>query len=392
MNIVEPLRAILRWQALPEVWSLPLGPGRWSVLFGRGQRPLLVPAAARRVQKRALACFVPRGLKALHGAVLLRANAWLPPGALLPEFALAEGARGFLPPRLPFQPPAHTAVQIGTPGPYQKAAVLLMSESGAGIAIAKIAMVPGADHQVTREAGWLREFEGVPELEYQIPRLLGEGVTLTGRRYLVTSLAPGTRVTREFTRKHAAFLGALGRAGHDVMSFPASPCCDYLTRTLARIEIHLTRAERALLRAVLADCHAVLAGWTGPFVRAHGDFVPWNIRVDGERIFVFDWEYARAAANPLADAFNFFVLQRAVTGRGLGPRFMCATRRRVGHVARQLYPEWTWRPGVVSALGLAYLLEVLLHYSAANRALVRSHPVVAGYLRLMEARSSWMAL
>src|SRR5262245_41936400 len=169
MNIVEPLRAILRWQARPEMWALPLGPGRWHVLFGGEERPLLLPAGSYRLQRRGLTHFIPGGWRAWYGRIVLGANRAFPAARLIPEFHLADGARGFLQAGASLPAPAHLAVRIGTAGPYQKASVLLLDGDGMGLALVKMAMVPSADHQVTVEAGWLRELEAVTELEDQVP-------------------------------------------------------------------------------------------------------------------------------------------------------------------------------------------------------------------------------
>jgi hypothetical protein len=392
MNLEQPLRrALLGEQVKPGAWAIPLGAGRWHVLFAGERRPLLVPVAGWRFQDRSLSYFVPGGWKALYGRGLLLANSALPAAGLLPEFSLGEGVRGFLSDPAPLGQSAHTAIQIGAAGPHQKAAVVLLTERGEGHAIAKLAMVPGADRKITAEARWLVEFESVPELENQVPRLINEGAAPNGRRYLSMTLAPGTRSTKAFTAAHAAFLGALGRVSRDIMSFTASPCLEYLEQACGRLEPQLSRQERASLHSAVRDCRSRLAGWTGPFVTSHGDFAHWNICVQEDRIFVFDWEDAKAGANPLADAFNYFVMPRALRGGGTGPRFMAATMRRVEEIAQQLYPEWIWRARVVSALGLAYLLDAMFNCHARNRRLVRTHPVIGACLRAIEERSEWMA-
>ena len=391
MNIVEPLRALLAPESSPELWALPIGRGKWRVLFARGERPLLLPAVDYHVQQRCLAHFIPGGVKGACARALLAAHAAAPKLGLLPEFRIEGGPHGFLSGRLTLGRPVYSAVQIGTPGPFRKATVLLVSAEGESLVQAKIAMVPGADRQIRQEAGWLRELEIARELENQIPRLLAEDSAPSGRRYLVTTLASASASTREFTAAHLAFLAALGRVRRDVMSFSTSPCRQSLAAMLAGIEPHLVPAERSVLRAALSDCGLLLGDWMGPFVVGHGDFVPWNIRVHGDRIYVFDWEYARSGANPLADAFNFRVMQRAMGRRALDAAFLADTIRRVHRAADLIYPDFAWRRRAISGLGLAYLLEVLLHYTAASRALVRTHPVVAAYLRLMEERATWTA-
>ena len=371
-------------------WGLPLGAGRWHVLFGNSDQPLLVPADASGAHRH-LPVFVGGVWKGLRAQTMLGLNAAFPRAGLLPEFS-AEGGHGFFLSRSPFASSKQPVIQIGPPGPTQKATLLLVPEHGQAAAVAKIAMVPSADKRLTTEARWLRELESAPELDNQIPRLLADGVAPNGRRYVVTTLAPTTRRTKAFTPAHAAFLGALGRVGQEVMSFAASPCFEYLEDALDRLAPCLTRAERGELQAALHDCRCSLAGWTGPFVISHGDFIPGHVRLAEERIFVFDWEDTRARANPLSDALDYLLRHRAASRRGAGPLFLAATLRHTQHVAQQLYPEWTWRARVVSALCLAYLLEAVLRCCAMGRGLARNHPLIVGYFRLIEQRSVWMAV
>jgi hypothetical protein len=391
VNLEEPLLTISSALAEPPARSMPIGPGRWHVLFGGRQRPLLVPASRYHLQERCLQYFVGGGLKALYARTLLKLNALVPTAGLLPEFRLPPPPGSGLPCDLSLHEPSHAAIQIGTEGPYQKASMLLVSDGGDGLALAKVAMVPTADRMVGVEARWLKNLEQLGTLSGQVPRLLAEGRALNGRRYLVTDLAPSTQATSAFTPAHARFLGALGRTRVDTARFSASACREWLERTLGQVEPCVTRDERETLRQALRDCEAALADFAGPFVLAQGDFAPWNIRLHGEGLFVFDWEYARAGANALADVFNYFFIPRAVSGRPIGRRRLAAVLRRAEALARQLHPEWAWSPRAVSGLALAYLLEVLLCYSRASQRVDWAHPVIRSYWRLAERRARWMA-
>lgn len=217
MNLDEPLRTISGALAGAEGRAVPIGSARWHVLFGDKQRPLLMPADAYRFQAQGLRYFVGNRLKALYAKTLLKANSLIPNAGFLPEFRLPRGRRSIFPCALPVREPSHSAIQIGTSGPYQKASMLLMSERGEALALAKVAMVPSADRMVTIEANWLKDLADLHNLTGQVPRLLAEGAALNGRRYLVTTLAPSTKITSAFTPAHARFLGAIGRARLDIM-------------------------------------------------------------------------------------------------------------------------------------------------------------------------------
>jgi len=390
MNLEQPLRVIS--SVLAESGKLglglPIAPGRWHVLFGGRQRPLLIPTGAYRQQKQWLPYFVGGRLKSLYARALLKLNSLLPRGGFLPGFqvpgaASVGGVR---------EAPAglRAAIQIGTAGPYQKASALLVSERGEGMALAKIALVPSADAMVIAEAKWLRELAGLGPLACQVPQLLAEGAVADGRRYLVTSLAPSTQVTTDFTPAHARFLRRLGRSRMEIMKFRASPCYQYLERSLGVVEPQVTRDDAARLRAAWLDCDRALSGFAGPFVFSQGDFAWWNIRLHPGGIFVFDWEYARQGANPLADLFHFHLMQRAAAGHRIGGWFLARLMRRAQAFAQEFYPEARWRASGVSAFALVYVLDVLLHYCRAVGGLDRTAEVIQGYWRLMERRAAWL--
>jgi hypothetical protein len=395
MNIDEPLRAISSVLSQSGKLGLSVGPGRWHVLFGGRQRPLLMPAGEYRQQKQWLPHFTGGRMRTLYAAMLLKLNALMPALGLLPEFRMRHAADvGWRHCRLRdggVSTGPWAAIQIGTTGPYQKASALLISDEGVGLALAKIALASSADVMVVAEANWLRALEEMDELATHVPRLLAEGTLPNGRRYLVTSLAPSTRVTTDFTAAHARFLSRLGRSRMEIMRFEASPCCESLERALEEIAPMMTCDEFAQLRGALAECRRSLHDFVGPFVLSQGDFASWNIRLHPQGIFVFDWEYAQRHANPLADLFHYHLIQRAAAGRRVGRWFLASVMRRAQTFARQYYPESRWRASKVSALALAYLLEVLLHYSRASGKVDRGDHVMHGYWSLVERRSTWMA-
>jgi len=365
-----------------------VGPGRWHVLFGGRQRPLLMPPGTYRLQKQWLSYFIGDRMRSAYAQASLTLNAILP--GVLPNFQ-PQGAQD-TDRNADVSLGALAAIQIGTSGPYQKACALLTSDSGKALAVAKIALVPGADAMVSSEASWLRLLEAVDPLAGEVPQLLAEGSLANGRRYLVMSLAPSKLVTTVFTPDHARFLTRLGRSRMEVMRFASSPCCEFLERTLADIAPGLTRDESATLLDALSDCRMSLSDYVGPFVLSQGDFAWWNIRVHPGGIFVFDWEYARLGANPLADLFHFHMIQRAASGRGIGGGFLTNVMWQAERFARQHYPESKWSASRISALALAYLLDVLFHYSRASGKIDHKEHVMQSYWSLMERRSSWMAM
>ena len=246
------------------------------------------------------------------------------------------------------------------------------------------------DRQLAHEAQWLRELAGEHTLEGQLPRLLEEGTNGDGRRFLVMSVAQGTGETRAFTPGHERFLASLGKARFRSTDFEVSGCCEQLHQSLARLEGSVCAATLDTLRDACHDCETALLYWTGPYVLSQGDFAPWNIRTLGSQLFVYEWGHARTEASPLDDVLHYLIVQRALNGRGMNAKFLQSAMKRAHDFALAAYPEWTWRPPVIGALTLVYLLGALLHYSIPARRVDRGDPVVKSYWNLIQKRSAWM--
>ena len=227
--------------------------------------------------------------------------------------------------------------------------------------------------RLAREALWLRELGGVRSLEGQLPRLIEQGEDSAGRPYLVIGVPPGAGEIRAFTSDHARFLAALGKARFRVADFEQAGKCEWIQRSLPR--------DAPLLQEAYEDCERALLYWSGPYVLSQGDFAPWNIRRFGAQLFVFDWGNAHADASPLDDVLHYLMIQRRVQTVALLRKAMS----RAHEFALAAYPEWSWRPKVIGALALVYLLGVILHRKAQ-----RSDPVVEAYWKLLEKRSVWM--
>jgi hypothetical protein len=88
---------------------------------------------------------------------------------------------------------------------------------------------------------------------------------------------------------------------------------------------------------------------------------------------VFDWGDARADASPLDDVLHYLMIQRRMKTVPL----LCRAMSRAREFALAAYPEWSWRPQVIGALTLVYLLGVVL-----NRKADRADPVVDAYRKL----------
>ncbi|HXU42584.1 MAG TPA: phosphotransferase [Burkholderiales bacterium] len=269
---------------------------------------------------------------------------------------------------------------------------ILVTAARRGRQLVKTAVNERASRLLQREARWLRELESFAELEGQVPRVLDEGTDADGRRYLVMSAVPAGRSPQKaaFTAAHARFLASLGKARFRATDFEVSGCCQWLQRGLHRLESGATPKARAMLEQAYHDCETALLYWTGPYVLSQGDFAPWNIRDLGSQLFVCEWGNARTEASPLDDVLHYLMVQQALGSRAVSAAALQAAMRRAGAFALEAYPEWSWRPQVIGALTLVYLLGVVLGRSLAAGRLDRDDPVTGSYWKLVEKRSAWM--
>jgi hypothetical protein len=127
-----------------------------------------------------------------------------------------------------------------------------------------------------------------------------------------------------------------------------------------------------------------------PTSLAHGDFVPWNLRLDPEsgRLAVFDWERARLAQFLLYDCFHFqiqanMLLRRVEAGDNVA-RTLRAT------VQSPVTEALALAPAQVAALLVAYLLDANLQWFEDHRPLLdlptlASSPYQAMRRRMLES-------
>jgi hypothetical protein len=256
--------------------------------------------------------------------------------------------------------------------------------------LVKTAADEQADALLVREAHWLHELEEVPELDDQVPRVLEEGTNPAGRRYIVISMWPARGETRAFTADHARFLASLGKARFRAADFDVTETSAWMQRSLAEARDFASERVLKTLEDCYQLCETALLYWTGPYVLAQGDFSPWNIRNVGAQLFVTDWGHARADASPLDDVLHYLMIQRALCLRPVTVPVLRQAMRRAADFAVQAYPEWSWRPPVIGALTLVYLLGVVLQRSLATRSFDRADRVIGPYWKLLEKRSAWM--
>lgn len=198
------------------------------------------------------------------------------------------------------------AIFTGTDGPHRKTTIQLMETGGGILGYAKLTRRDPVRPYLAHEARTLRHVEGLKLTSADIPALLafepGEG---SAPSILVTDSrkAAGHTSPREPGPEHLRFLAELAqctarigaeRSCGDLAAFASDP----------RLPAAWARRFRNGLDRLMPLASAM------PVALAHGDFTPWNSFVLGERLYVFDWEYA-AEGWPLGYDLAHYVLAGA---------------------------------------------------------------------------------
>lgn len=215
---------------------------------------------------------------------------------LLPLLAAEIGASGRL----------RASLAVRRPGPYSKPTVGLFDDAGRPVAYAKLGRSPLTDAMVRHEAAVLRELSGRLR-SITTPALLAE-VDWYGHPVTVMAPLPGEsrRLPTEPLQMADTLweIAASGEFGdHELHE------STYLHRLRERLQ------RGAATHPDLADllrqwCDRLSASGPLRFGRSHGDWVSWNLGVDGGKVVVWDWELSVPDAPVGFDACHWY-FQRA---------------------------------------------------------------------------------
>lgn len=152
-----------------------------------------------------------------------------------------------------------------------------------------------------------------------IPKTLYCGTLDSGVHIFVQSTAKtaSSSIIHEWGKLHEEFLTRLHDRTRQKMLFENS---DYY-KTLLALEEHIEwlpdNVDKKLIIDAVAKIRQEYCGHEVEFSAYHGDFTPWNMFVEKNRLFVFDFEYAAQSYPPGLDRYHSFT-QTAVFERKWG--------------------------------------------------------------------------
>lgn len=260
--------AVVAARSNPRWWMLPLSCRRAAAAGLEMIQP--VTKAAR------LSKFAARGIARVGP---LR---WLGHGRLeLSGFPDLAGAFG--------DEAAHVAYFTGTDGPHRKTAIQVMDGDGLILGYAKFSREEHIRPYIRNEAEMLALVAALGLISADIPKVISlrDNADLT---LLVTDSCKSANVTvpTKLGAVHLSFLDELRKCTSQVR---AAPLLEALASRLPAVENIAGAGWSARITRTLAALHPVAGDIE--LCLAHGDFTPWNSFVRLNRLYVFDWEYAR---------------------------------------------------------------------------------------------------
>jgi hypothetical protein len=224
--------------------------------------------------------------------------------------------------------------------------LVALSAEGTPLAFAKLAGSERSRMLIEREAHLLEAIAARPALRGLAPTLIHAG-PLDGVYANVQTPLAGARAPTRLGAAHERFLAKLEGVSRDAAG-------SAMLGSL-RERLPLAGDEAGWLGRIVNSAHAALAGVPLPRTLVHGDFAPFNLRLDAGSLAGFDWENGTEDGLPVIDALHHelqvgFLLKDwdiARAARSLD-RFM-TERSRAGLLGAQ-----------VRALQAVYLLDMYL--------------------------------
>jgi len=193
------------------------------------------------------------------------------------------------------------AMLLGPPGKYRKLTIQVMRSAGETLGYIKLGLTNPASERVRHEASVLEDLSG---LRPQVPSVLYSGDWQNGYMLFQSPLEgrPGPEELSDMHVKFLEKLAAVRRAnkpGPRVVEEIGARWkevtwrCDWRWQQLGKETLAAARRD---LEKVIVPC----GFW-------HGDFAPWNTRVQDGRLAAFDWESCEDGVPLGWDTFHFSV-------------------------------------------------------------------------------------
>lgn len=144
----------------------------------------------------------------------------------------------------------------------------------------------------------------------EVPQCLYCGEDKNGNGIFIqsTKKKPNSKSPSSWTDLHEDFLQRLSEDTATYTIFDNTDFAGSLRRLKANLHL-LPENLQAIIEKNLETVWCKYRGKEVIYSTFHADFTPWNMFVDGNHLFVFDWEYGAYIYPPMLDKYHFFVQQ-----------------------------------------------------------------------------------
>lgn len=306
------LRSKLHFAVLPSKraprWLIPLGRRCWSLSALQIYSPY---APVARILKKLLISVVQAG-----GANWLGDKVSFVTAATFPLAALVTEITGETRPVF--------GLSLGAPGPYRKLTIQVMRLDSQVLGYIKLPLTEAATARIRAEAAMLSALQRFEALRPHVPKVLHEGRWEEGW-LLFESCGPVTPAPAKFGPIYEDFLHKLWDAQPS-----EKPGLAVIEAVAQRWETTKDRQDsilRSLGNGGLARARRELVGKTIRCGIMHGDFAPWNGRVNNGQLYVFDWESATSQSPVLWDIYHFHTQVSALLNKNYHKRLTLDRRK-----------------------------------------------------------------
>jgi hypothetical protein len=207
---------------------------------------------------------------------------------------------------------------LGNPYNYLRPALHVFSK-GELVAIGKFADKDELRGRISREWEMLCSLKGVRGLAGALPSPIAYHRGHLGETLLTNAFAAGDPAPSELTPPVVAWLRSCQQA--QTGDAAKTALVGQLTRELAEVA-----GSDEFLSSVVGSAVQLLAGAQVPVTLVHGDFVPWNMVLEGGSLRVFDWEYGCLDGLPNWDETHFMLQVGLIVRRWSRHQFLAALR------------------------------------------------------------------
>jgi len=283
---------------------------------------LFIPLASRKLRSRGLAFHSPGSFKAYAGLAAAKGLNLVGIKGHLEKHIIGihakdrnvltkQGLTQWLAKKLGYSI-IDLVVYAGSESPRRKITALAVADESKKDIVVKIADTEPGIQAIKQESEALRAIADSP-LSGRGPKLIAEG---RWNNYYVQLqekiISVNNKQTASVTSAHLDFLSQLSTIGRRVLPLKQTNARQNIENWVGETSSHaLPQAVSSSVEKILSDefadkpviCH-----------RTHGDFAPWNIKINNGKLFVFDWEDSLPDGLALTDIFHFLYRQASLVG------------------------------------------------------------------------------